>query len=104
MSCVVPDNVTAPVALSVTACSNALATMLAPFTFPAVLMLPPMMLPDTLSNPVTYSPEVANTATFDVPPMFTVALPLAVAIWILDVPLDKELGTNPVSAAPLPTK
>ena len=32
-------------------------------------MLPPLTLPETLNKPVMYSPVVANTATFDTPPM-----------------------------------
>ena len=71
---------------------------------PLVSKLPPMILPLTLSKPVTYSPDVANTTTFDVPPTSTVMLPPDVAILIFDVPLlilATEVIT-PVNKAPLP--
>ena len=71
---------------------------------PEVSKLPPMMLPVALIIPVTYSPDVANTTTFDVPPTSTVMLPPDVAILIFDVPLlilATEVIT-PVNKAPLP--
>ena len=44
---------------------------------PPVVKLPPVTLPLTLNKPVMYSPVVANTATFDVPPTLTATLALA---------------------------
>jgi hypothetical protein len=48
-------------------------------------------LPLALIKPVTYCPVVANTATFDVPPIPIVALPPEVAILTLLVPLTMLL-------------
>ena len=72
---------------------------------PPVSMLPPVTLPLALTTPVTKAPVVANTATFDVPPMLTLALPPELAIVMLDVPLTIfELlpVAMPVSRDPLP--
>ena len=52
---------------------------------PGTLMLPLMTLPVTLNKPVMYSPVVANTATFGVPPTDTKMLPPLTAL-MLDVP------------------
>ena len=73
-------------------------------TAPAVTTLPPVTLPLALISPVTYSPVVANTATFDVPPTPTVTLPPELTTVTLLVPL-LMLATDvitPVSNAPLP--
>ena len=95
---------TLPVALRV------VATTFAPATLPAVEILPPEILPVTLTNPpvklaafdmlantlsaitllVTDTPVVVNTATLDVPPMLTdtlafgdtVTLLLPLTIWL----------------------
>ena len=56
-------------------------------TCPAVRKLPPVILPVTLCNPVTYSPVVAQTTTLLVPPIVTLALPLVTGISMLVVPL-----------------
>ena len=42
---------------------------------PPVRTLPLVVLPLTLTSPVTYSPAVENTATLLVPPMLTLTLP-----------------------------
>ena len=74
--------------------------------FPPVTLPADIMLPLALTIPVTYSPVVANTATLLVPPMFTVALPPELTIFILLVPLAMLLGFKviPVSCDPLPIK
>ena len=91
-----------PVALSVVE-----ATILAPVILPPdpeVVMLPLVILPVTDNNPVMYSPVVANTATFDVPPMPTVTLPPELTTVTFDVPLLMlaTLVITPVRLAPLP--
>ena len=58
-------------------------TLAVELTRPPVNKLPPVTLALTLIRPVTYSPVEANTATFDVPPMLTVALPPPVTIFTL---------------------
>ena len=71
---------------------------------PAVTRLAPVMLPEALTTPVTYSPEPANTATLPVPPTPTATLPPDVTTVTFDVPL-LMLATDvitPVSNAPLP--
>ena len=71
---------------------------------PDVNKLPPVMLPVADIKPVTYSPVVANTATFDVPPMPTDTLPPELTTVTFDVPLlilATEVIT-PVNSAPLP--
>ena len=62
------------------------------------------MLPLALTTPVTYSPVVANTATFAVPPTPTVMLPPELTTVTLLVPLLilATLVITPVSEAPLP--
>ena len=82
----------------------ALADTEAADTAPAVTMLPPVTLPDALISPVTYSPVVANTATFDVPPTPTVTLPPELTTVTLLVPLLilATLVITPVNNAPLP--
>ena len=75
-------------------------------TRPAVTKLPPVMLPVAELTPVMSRPVVENTATFEVPAMLTLALPLVVVV-ILVVPLTMALGapaTTPVRAEPLPIK
>ena len=63
-----------------------------------------MTLPVALINPVTYSPVVANTATFDVPPTPTVTLPPELTTVTFELPLliFATLVITPVSRAPLP--
>ena len=71
---------------------------------PPVNKLPLVMLPLALSTPVTYSPVVANTAMFDVPPTPTETLPPELTTVTLLVPL-LMLSTDvitPVNNAPLP--
>ena len=71
---------------------------------PAAFRLPPVTLPVAEIKPVTYSPVVANTATFDVPPMPMATLPPELTTVTLLVPL-LMLATEvitPVSNAPLP--
>jgi hypothetical protein len=74
---------------------------------PPVKTLPPVTLPLALNTPVMYSPVVANTATFDVPPTLTKMLALAVAAMLL---LPDDTGNpaleaaTPVSWLPLPIK
>ena len=61
-------------------------------TNPPVKMLPPdtlaadIILPLALINPVTYSPVVAKTATFDVPPIPIATLPPELTTRTFDVP------------------
>ena len=67
------------------------------------LRFPPVMLPDALIRPVTYSPVVAYTATFAVPPTPTATLPPELTTVTLLLPL-LMLATDvitPVSRAPL---
>ena len=75
---------------------------------PAVIMLPPVTLPLALIKPVTYSPVVANTATFEVPPMPTETLPPELTTVTFDVPLEifapPPPPDIPVSKDPLPIK
>lgn len=74
---------------------------------PAVIMLPPVMLPLADINPVTYSPVVAKTATLPVPPMPTETLPPELTTLTFDVPLTICVGVPvaiPVSNEPLPIK
>ena len=88
-----------PVALSV------VATTFAPFTLPAVEMLPPVMLPLTDNRPVMYSPVVAKTATLLVPPTPTAMLPPELTTVTFELPL-LILATDvitPVRLAPLPS-
>ena len=69
-----------------------------------VLMLPPVMLPVAEINPVTYSPVVAYTATFDVPPTPTAMLPPELTTVTFELPeliLLDDVDT-PVSKEPLP--
>ena len=79
-------------------------------TFPVIVARPlvtkllPMILPLALISPVTYSPVVANTTTFPVPPTPTVMLPPELTTVMFDVPL-LMLATDvitPVNKAPLP--
>ena len=58
-------------------------------------MLPPEILPDTLTIPVTYSPVVANTATFGVPPTETEMLPPELTTLALLVPLTICVASIP---------
>ena len=76
---------------------------------PAVMTLPPVMLPLALIKPVTYSPVVANTATFAVPPTPTDTLPPELTTVTFDVPLEILVPLPPppdipVSSDPLPIK
>ena len=63
-----------------------------------------MILPLALTTPVTYSPVVANTATFDVPPMPTETLPPELTTVTFELPLLilATLVITPVNNAPLP--
>ena len=71
---------------------------------PAVAKLPPVILPVAETVPVTTTPVVANTATFDVPPMPTVTLPPELTTVTFEVPLLILLDDveTPVSCDPLP--
>ena len=71
---------------------------------PAAFRLPPITLPLALIKPVTYSPVVSNTATFDVPPMPMATLPPELTTVTLLVPLLMlaTLVITPVNSAPLP--
>ena len=53
--------------------------------------LEPVTVPLALSKPVMYSPVVANTTTFDVPPIETLALPPLAPIATVLVPLTMLL-------------
>ena len=64
---------------------------------PPVKTLPPVMLPLALITPVTYSPVVAYTATFDVPPTPMATLPPELTTRILLVPFCIEVESMPVS-------
>ena len=86
--------VTLPVALAKPAVAKlppviVVAELIVPVVLirPPVKILPPVMLPLTLNKPVMYAPVVANTTTFDVPPIPTVALPPEVLMLTLLVPL-----------------
>jgi hypothetical protein len=96
----------APVTLSVPVADiNPPVIILPPTTLEVALKLLPIMLPDALTTPVTYSPVVAYTMTFDVPPMLTLTLPPELATATLDVPLlidVLEPEAMPVSCEPLP--
>jgi hypothetical protein len=66
-----------------------------------------VILPLALMTPVTYSPVVAYTMTFDVPPTLTLMLPPELATATLLVPLlidVLEPEAMPVSNDPLPMK
>ena len=68
------------------------------------MMLPPVILPLTLSTPVIYSPVVANTATLAIPPTPTVTLPPELTTVTFEFPLLilATLVITPVNNAPLP--
>ena len=66
-------------------------------TSPPVKILPPVTLPDALNSPVTYSPVVANTATFDVPPIPIATLPPELTTRTFDVPFCIDVASIPVS-------
>ena len=68
------------------------------------MILPPVTLPLTLSTPVIYSPVVAKTATFDVPPTPTETLPPELTTVTFELPLLilATLVITPVNNAPLP--
>ena len=72
---------------------------------PVAFKLPPVMLPLALIKPVTYSPVVAHTMTFDVPATPTVTLELLNTNTLL-VPLliFVDVAVMPVNADPLPMK
>ena len=62
------------------------------------------MVPETLNNPSTYWPVVAQTITFDVPPTPTVMLPPELTTVTFELPL-LMLATDvitPDKNAPLP--
>ena len=111
-----PVAVMLPVALSVIAVMtlapemfppDPLVVMLLAVTLPVADTEPlVLMLPLTDSNPVIYSPVVANTATLLVPPMPTVTLPPELTTVTLLVPLLilATLVITPVRLAPLPKK
>ena len=71
---------------------------------PAAFRFPPVMLPLALINPVMYAPVVANTATFDVPPIPMATLPPELTTRTFDVPFCIEVASIPVSKLPLPKK
>ena len=76
---------------------------------PEPLNCEPVTCPLALSTPVMYSPVVAQTTTFEVPPMVKLALPLDAVVRFV-VPLinaNAELAVpaaRPVSCEPLPKK
>jgi hypothetical protein len=81
--------------------------VLVDMVLPTMLMLPPVTLPVTDNNPVTYCPVLDTTTTFAVPATPMVMLPLATAMLTFDVPLASalaELAVIPVSCDPLPMK
>ena len=83
------------------------AIILAPVILPLgpeVDILPPMILPVADIIPVTYSPEVAHTTTFDVPPTLAVILPPELTTVTFEVPLLilATLVITPLKHAPLP--
>ena len=90
MLCVVADNVTAPVALSVAPCTKL-----------AVTKLPALTLPVALDTPVIYSPDVANTATFAMLVTLTAILLLPYTLTLL-LPFCMLVASMPVSCDPLP--
>ena len=57
--------------------------------FPAVVKLPPVMLPEVLSVPETLTPVPEATSTLAVPAELTVTLPLAATL-TFDVPFTKD--------------
>ena len=77
--------------------------MLPPVMLPVALIVPPVdklpavIVPLALTTPVTYSPVVANTTTFDVPPILTVALPPELLTLTLDVPNWILVASIPVN-------
>ena len=76
-------------------------------TNPPVDRLPPVTVPLALIKPVTYSPAVDQTTTFDVPPMVKLALPpFAVVRFVVPlISANAELAVpaaRPVSCEPLP--
>ena len=99
------DPVTVPVAL-INPAVRKLPPMILPVELinPLVKILPPVTLPLTLATPVMYSPVVANTATFDVPPTPTVTLPPELTTVTFDVPelILATLVITPVKDEPLP--
>jgi hypothetical protein len=64
---------------------------------PPVRTLPPVTLPDALKTPVIYSPVVANTATFDVPPIPMATLPPELTTRTFEFPLWILVASIPVS-------
>ena len=87
----VPNNTLPPKTLPAT--DNTVPKKLVPVMVPAaeinppVKILPPVTLPLALINPVTYSPVVAQTTTFDVPAIDKLALPFATSMSSSVVPL-----------------
>ena len=75
---------------------NALNTLPDKLRLVAFTLLP-VILPLTLNNPVTYSPVVANTATFDVPPIPITTLPPELTTRTFDVPFWILVASMPVS-------
>ena len=99
-----PVNKLAPVTLPVADMSLA-NTLPVPLTFPVPNnTLPPVMVPVALITPVTYSPVVANTATFEVPPTPMAMLPPALSTVTFEFPLlmFATLVITPERKAPLP--
>ena len=73
---------------------------------PLPLMLAPVILPDALITPVTYSPSGAKTTTFDVPFTPTVMFALAPTL-TLELPFvmaAPAVAIMPVSCEPSPMK
>ena len=95
---VLADCVTLPVRLF------GVVSILPASTNPTLNKLLPVILPVAEIIPVTNSPVVANTATFDVPPMPTVTLPPELTTVTFEVPLLILLDDveTPVSCDPLP--
>ena len=93
------------VAITLLALMLAVADIKPPVSkLPPVTLAADVILPDADSNPVTYSPVVANTATLAVPPTPTLILPLAAVTVTLLLP-ELMLATVvmiPVRLAPLP--
>ena len=71
---------------------------------PPVILAAEVMLPLALNKPVMYSPVVANTATFAVPPTPTETLPPELTTVTFDVPLLMlaTLVITPDKHAPFP--
>ena len=106
---VVVENNPAPVILPVPEIEPPapVVTIPAPVRLPTALICDPdEIFPLADTNPVTYTPVLASTATLLVPETVMVIFPFAVEILILLVPLaillDELVTVSPVRLTPLP--